>query len=156
MISTLENPYKYDGSGLPNVFLVNVTHSNSSVDIPQIKDLFKSIADRLVMKSSALIGCEVRFLRKRLGKKGIDFSKAIGITPESLSRIECDYLPLKDLGRDRLVRLLYLCTVTSNVDPFIVFSADFSFIILEYGENGWQHCHFEKNIMLTIDRIFAS
>jgi hypothetical protein len=111
--ATLEQQYHYVGSGLSNVFLTGINYFVCSVcrkevaDIPAIKELLTAIARTIVEKHSPLIGPEVRFLRKRLQKKGVEFAPMISVTPEHLSRMEGQDRPLGDLGRDKLIRLLY-------------------------------------------------
>lgn len=113
-LATPEQPYRYVGSGLPNVFLAGIKYfvckicGKQSAEIPAIKELLSAVARSIVKKQSRLTGPEVRFLRKRLSKKGIEFAPMIGITPEHLSRVEGTEKPLEDAGRDRLIRLIYL------------------------------------------------
>lgn len=111
-ISTPEKPYHYVGSGLGNVYLVGVKYWVCSVcnkqasEIPSLNQLLASIARTIVEKSSPLIGEQVRYLRKRLGRPSKEFSALIGVTPERYSAIESSDNPVAE-GRDKLVRLIY-------------------------------------------------
>ncbi|MGO9124970.1 MAG: helix-turn-helix domain-containing protein [Terriglobales bacterium] len=109
--ATIAEPYHFVASGLPNVFLVGVRYfrcqcGEELADIPSIKQLLNLIARDLIEKDSALGGAEIRFLRKRLGKKAADFAKQIGLEPETLSRIENDHLAPSE-RTDKLIRLYY-------------------------------------------------
>src|ERR1043166_1695218 len=77
-ISTQENPYHFTDSGLRNVYLIGVRRvecdcGEKYVEIPAIKQLLSLMARDVVMKREALIGDEIRFLRKQLGQKAADF-----------------------------------------------------------------------------------
>jgi hypothetical protein len=111
-MATSEAPYHYVGSGLPNVYLVGVTYyvcrecDKQAAEIPAISELFAALGRTIVSKGSSLTGPELRFIRKRLGKKGVDFAPMVSLTPEYLSALENNPDPL-DPGRDKLVRLIY-------------------------------------------------
>jgi|SRR5208283_3419794 len=110
--ATPDAPYHYVGSGLRNVYLVGITYyvcsqcGKQAAEIPAIKQLHAALGRALVSKSSPLTGLEVRFLRKRLGKRAVDFSPMVSLTPEYLSAVENSPDPI-DPGRDKLVRLIY-------------------------------------------------
>jgi transcriptional regulator with XRE-family HTH domain len=65
-----------------------------------------AIAKAVVMKTPLLIGEDIRFLRKRLGKRAVDFAELINKTPEHLSKLENDQVPLPE-DTDKLIRLTY-------------------------------------------------
>jgi transcriptional regulator with XRE-family HTH domain len=111
--STPETPYHYVGSGLQNVCLVGIKYwvcsvcGKQSAEIPSLGRLLTSIARILVEKKSPLIGEQVRFLRKRLGKQSKEFAALVGVTAERYSGIEgSENLRLSE-GRDKLVRFVY-------------------------------------------------
>src|SRR5882724_9749692 len=85
-----ENRYHYVGSGLPNVYLVGITYyvcpecNKQSAEIPAMKELFTALARTIVSKSSPLTGPELRFLRKDLGRRAIDFAPMVSLTPQHL------------------------------------------------------------------------
>jgi transcriptional regulator with XRE-family HTH domain len=120
-LATEEKPFHFEDSGLPNVFLVGIkyfTYEDGRVvpEIPAVKQLVKLIARDLIERPDALSGEEIRFLRKRLGKRAVDFSKELGIDAATLSRLENGKQePGESL--DKLVRLVY--AVTSD-DPALV------------------------------------
>jgi DNA-binding transcriptional regulator YiaG len=78
----------------------------SLADASRAKELFAAFGRTIVSKASPLTGPEVRFLRKRLGKKAIEFAPMVSLTPEYLSALENNPDPV-DPGRDKLVRLIY-------------------------------------------------
>ena len=110
--STSERPYHYVGSGLKNVYLVGVKYWVCSVcgkqaaELPSLRGLLTSIARTLVEKKSPLVGEQVRFLRKRLGRPSKEFAALIGVTPERYSAMEAKEGLLAE-GRDKLVRFVY-------------------------------------------------
>lgn len=110
--ATAEAPYHFVGSGLPNVYLVGVDYyvcadcSKQAAEIPAIKQLFEALGRTIVSKQSPLTGTEVRFLRKRLARKAVEFSRMVSLTPEYLSALENSPDPV-DPGRDKLVRVIY-------------------------------------------------
>ena len=83
--ATPESPYHFVGSGLPNVYLVGIKSSlcksckEQAADIPAIKQLMTVIARAIIENEAHLTGPEVRFLRKRLGKKSADFAQLVGV-----------------------------------------------------------------------------
>ena len=93
MTSKREN-YRYDACGLPNVTLLGVEVRRCAkcgeheVVIPRIEELHRVLAAAIVRRTSRLTGQEIRFLRKFLGYSGVDFSKVVGVSPETLSRWE--------------------------------------------------------------------
>lgn len=110
---TIVGRYKYDESGLENVFLVNVPALEcprcgfQSVIIPNPDQLHFIIAEAVVRKPFKLSGKEVRFLRTQLGFSGFDFSKEIGFSHENLSRVENSRLEVSD-ELDKEIRLKYV------------------------------------------------
>jgi DNA-binding transcriptional regulator YiaG len=113
-LATAEEPFHFASSGLPNVFLVGIkyfTYDDGKVvaEIPAIKQLMKLIARDLIERPESLSGEEIRFLRKRLGKRAIDFSRELGVDAATLSRLENGKQePGESL--DKLIRLVYAVT----------------------------------------------
>jgi DNA-binding transcriptional regulator YiaG len=112
--ATLQSPYHFVDSGLPNVYLVGINYwvckecGKQAADIPFLKDLLVKIARAVVRQETPLDGTEIRFLRKRLGKKSSDFAKILGVTPEHYSRLESpreDHNP--SASADKLIRVYY-------------------------------------------------
>jgi putative zinc finger/helix-turn-helix YgiT family protein len=140
--ATSESPYHFVGSGLPNVYLVGIKYNvckdcgEQAADIPAIKQLMKVIARAIVENEAQLTGPEIRFLRKRLGRKSSEFAQLVGVTTEQVSRWENEHNP-PERSADKLIRVLYsilsgdrklrdkmtqdiedwLCTITGNGHP---------------------------------------
>lgn len=92
-LATEKEPFHFTDSGLPNIYLVGIRYfvcecGEVVAEIPAVKQLMQVIARDLVTSPLDLTGAEVRFLRKRLGKRAADFSQYLGIEPETLSRVE--------------------------------------------------------------------
>jgi putative zinc finger/helix-turn-helix YgiT family protein len=110
--ATIEHPYRFLDSGLSNVYLAGIRYwkckdcGSEAAEIPAVAQLMSVIAKAVVMKAPLLIGEEIRFLRKRLGKRAIDFAQLINKTPEHLSKLENDQVPIPE-ETDKLIRLTY-------------------------------------------------
>jgi len=120
-------------SGLSNVYLVGVkylackTCQRQAAEIPALGRLLPLIAKTVVMKPALLSGEEIRFLRKRVGKKAADFAALINKTPEHFSKLENNQLPLQQ-ETDKLIRLIYgmlagdeklLLEIKNNVEEWL-------------------------------------
>jgi transcriptional regulator with XRE-family HTH domain len=110
-LATDEKPFHFLDSGLDNVYLIGIkyfTHPDGRVvaEIPAAKQLMRLIARDLVLSKAPLTGSEVRFLRKRLGKRAIEYCKFLGLEPETLSRIENGKQPISG-ATEKLARLSY-------------------------------------------------
>ena len=110
--ATNVRPYHFLDSGLPNVYLVGVKYwvcakcGAQSAEIPAPEQLMNVIGESVVMKPGMLTRHEIRFLRKRIGKKAADFAALINRTPEHFSKLETGALPLQE-PTDKLIRLTY-------------------------------------------------
>jgi DNA-binding transcriptional regulator YiaG len=110
--ATPAKPYHFLDSGLPNVYLIGVKYwtctkcGAQAAEIPAPEQLMNVIAESIVMKPGVLTGPEIRFLRKRVGKKAADFASLINKTPEHFSKLETGGLPLQE-PTDKLIRLTY-------------------------------------------------
>jgi DNA-binding transcriptional regulator YiaG len=111
-IATNAKAYHFLDSGLPNVYLIGVKYwtcskcGAQSAEIPAPEQLMDVIAESVVMKPGMLTGHEIRFLRKRIGKKAADFAALINKTPEHFSKLETGALPLQE-PTDKLIRFTY-------------------------------------------------
>jgi transcriptional regulator with XRE-family HTH domain len=119
--ATIDSPYHFVDSGLENLYLVGIKYfrckcGQELADIPAIKQLLNLIARDVVEQPFALSGDEIRFLRKRLGKKQADFSKQLGLEIETLSRIENGHLPASE-RTDKFIRLYY---ALASKDPVLL------------------------------------
>lgn len=111
-LATSDQPFHFVASGLSGVYLVGIKYYTCEcgrvlADIPAITQLMQLIARDLLVKEGSLAGEEIRFLRKRLGKKQSDFSNDIGVKPETFNRYENDKLAVSEPS-DKLIRLVYL------------------------------------------------
>ncbi len=110
--ATRARPYHFVDSGLPNIYLIGVKYrvcrkcAAQAVEIPTPVKLMNVIAEAIVMRPGILSGPEIRFLRKRAGKKAADFAAMISNTPEHFSKLETGALPLQE-ATDKLIRLTY-------------------------------------------------
>jgi hypothetical protein len=111
--ATPEKPYQYVGSGLGNVYLVGIKYwvceecNQQAAEIPALKHLLAAIGRTIVEKQSPLTGAQVRYLRKRLRVRQIDFAPMIGLTPQFLCTLESSDTKTFAAGRDKLVRFIY-------------------------------------------------
>jgi DNA-binding transcriptional regulator YiaG len=110
-VATREKPFHFLDSGLSNIYLVGIryfTYPDGRIvpEIPAVKQLMQLIARDLIEQESAMTGDEVRFLRKRLGQKQIDFARSIGIEAETLCRCENGHQKLSETN-DKFIRLYY-------------------------------------------------
>ena len=110
--ATLRNPYHFVDSGLPNVYLSGIKYrvcracEMQSADIPALKQLMMVLARAVVESEAPLTGLEIRFLRKRLGKKATEFAQIIGVSQEQVSRWENEH-NLPEKATDNLIRIYY-------------------------------------------------
>jgi DNA-binding transcriptional regulator YiaG len=109
--ATPEEPFHFMNSGLPNVYLVGIKYfvcecGSIVAEIPAIRQLMQLIARDIVASPLDLTGAEIRFLRKRLGKKASEYSRYLGVTPETLSRFENGKQAIS-LQAQKLARLSY-------------------------------------------------
>ena len=120
-LSTEKKPFHFVDCGLDNVYLVGIKYfvgvdGQLIAEIPALQKLMQLIARDVVLSPRDLTGPEVRFLRKRLGKKASDYCSYLGVEPETLSRIENDKQTLSNQGQ-KLARLSY-CVFSA--DPHLV------------------------------------
>ena len=116
--ATEEKPFHFVDSGLDNVYLIGIKYfvdenGHKVAEIPALQQLMQLIARDVVLSPRDLTGKEVRFLRKRLGKKATEYCSFLGIEPETLSRIENDKQPLSTQGQ-KLARLSY-CVFSADL-----------------------------------------
>lgn len=150
--ATVDKPFHFVDSGLDNVYLVGIKYfvdsdGNKIAEIPAIKQLMQLIARDIVLSPRDLNGKEIKFLRKRLGKKATEYCSYLGITPETLSRVENDHQPA-GIQTQKMVRLAYCilsddpnliqCAKTileSIVEDIKILKAKNKRIVLEIGKN---------------------
>ncbi len=104
--------YDYKSAGIP-VLLYGLTQyrcdacNETFVSIPEIEKLHLILSERLCCKSDRLSGSEIRFLRKELKLKAVDFAKILGITAEYLSRLERNKKHTSE-SLDKFIRAVYI------------------------------------------------
>ncbi len=109
--ATPDEPFHFIDSGLPYVYLVGIRYfvcecGSVVAEIPAIKQLMQLIARDIVTSPLDLAGEEIRFLRKRLGKKASEYSTYLGVAPETLSRFENGKQAIS-IQAQKLARLSY-------------------------------------------------
>lgn len=104
--------YRYNESGLGNVYLENITIYKCSCGavlpsifrLPRLNDL---IALALIEKPSLLNGNEIKFLRKNLHLASKVFANKLGVGKTTLSKWENEIQKHSE-GNDRLIRANYI------------------------------------------------
>ena len=105
--------YHFWESGLPNVFLQNITLHQCTcgeklVQIPALERLLDAIAFNLLKKRTLLTGLEFRFLRKWIGLTANGLAAMLGVKSRiSISRWENGRAPLT-AAMDHAMRLLVM------------------------------------------------
>ena len=89
-LATEKKPFHFVGCGLDNVYLVGIKYfvgedGQSIAEIPALQKLMQLIARDVVLSPRDLTGPEVRFLRKRLGKKASDYCPYLENGKQTLS-----------------------------------------------------------------------
>ena len=88
--------YKYVEAGLENVFLENIkvySCADCAIQVPilpKVLALHDAIAEAIIMKPDFLSGDEIRFLRKNLRVKAVEWAELLRTKKETLSRWEND------------------------------------------------------------------
>lgn len=100
--------YHYLESGLDNLWLCDIEiyrcKCGESAAIPQPLNIHRTIAKALLMRKTPLSGKEIRFLRKHMGMKAIEFAKRLGVDNSTVSRWENGKDNPSDAA-DRVIRL---------------------------------------------------
>jgi len=108
--------YRFKECGVPNVLLqgidvIRCPQCGDSPILPNLRGLLRALSLALIKKPVRLRGEEIRFLRKRVDKTGLEFSKLLHVDNSTLSKWEHNDDPVGDQS-DRLIRLL-----TMALDP---------------------------------------
>jgi len=108
----VHDDYKYNESGLDNIVLQNIpmyvcSCGNRFPIIANIRQLHDLIAENIIKKSERLSGKEVRFLRKEMGIKAIDFAKLLNVSKVTISRWENENKPISIIS-DKLIRSIFV------------------------------------------------
>ncbi len=118
MRRTTVDRYQYVESGLSNVYLRGIAEyvcdcGEKVVGLHNVERLHDLIFARVLSKSGPLKGDELRFLRKYMGLKAVDFAKMVKVDPTTLSKWE-NGLNIGDQS-DKLIRLAVGLAMTSEV-----------------------------------------
>ena len=111
----IKDRYQYLESGLSNVVLDHIPVyecdcGEQVVGLPNVERLHTLIFERLLTKAGRLRGEEIRFLRKWMGVKSVDFAKMVKVHPTTLSKWEGDDLAISE-ERDNLLRFAVVVTI---------------------------------------------
>jgi len=100
--------YHYLESGLDSLWISGIEiyrcACGESGAIPQPLKIHRAIAECLLQKETPLSGKEIRFLRKHMAMKAIDFAKLVGVDNATVSRWENEKDKPSDIA-DRAIRL---------------------------------------------------
>lgn len=105
--------HHYIESGLKNVILKGIpcdycpNCGEDSIGIPNFEELHQLISEIIAQQPQRLKPEEIRFLRSYLELTGIEFSKVIAVTPETVSRWENGHEPMSVMS-ERFLRLLVI------------------------------------------------
>ncbi len=118
MRRTVEKQYPYLEGGLSKVVLNGIVAfvcecGEKVVALPNVELLHALIAERLLAKPGPLRGEEVRFLRKSMSIKSVDFAKMLRVHPTTLSKWESGDQAISQ-EHDRLIRFAVVVTVSSR------------------------------------------
>ena len=119
MHRTIQNRYRYLESGLSNVVLDRIAVyvcecGEQVVGLPNVERLHELIFEKILTKPSPLRGEELRFLRKSMGVKSVDFAKMLKVHPTTLSKWESGDQTINE-EHDKLIRFAVVLTVNSRV-----------------------------------------
>lgn len=115
MRRTVQDRYQYLESGLSNVVLDHIPVykcecGEQIVGLPNVERLHALIFEKLLTKSGRLRGEEVRFLRKWMGAKSVDFAKMVKVHATTLSKWESGDQTISE-EHDKLIRFAIVVTI---------------------------------------------
>jgi putative zinc finger/helix-turn-helix YgiT family protein len=115
MRRTIKDRYQYLESGLSNVVLDHMPVyecdcGEQVVGLPNVERLHALIFEKLLTKGGRLRGEEIRFLRKWMGVKGVDFAKMVKVDPTTLSKWESGDQSISK-EHDQLIRFAIVVTL---------------------------------------------
>lgn len=92
--ASIEHPYHYTESGLPNIFLIDITVYScpncevASAEIPDLDGLHDLIAKDILLTPLPMSGQELRFLRKETRLRLKEFAERMGVDPKTVTNWE--------------------------------------------------------------------
>jgi len=105
---TMTGDYHYLESGLDNFWICGIEiyrcECGESAAIPHLLEIHRTIAKCVIMQKIPLSGKEIRFLRKHMALKAIEFAKRLGVDNATVSRWENSREHPSDVA-DRVIRL---------------------------------------------------
>lgn len=118
MRRTVQDRYQYVESGLSNVVLDGIAVyvcacGEQVVGLPNIERLHDLIFQKILTKPSPLRGDELRFLRKSMGVKSVDFARMLRVHPTTMSKWESGDQTITE-PHDKLTRLSIVLTATAR------------------------------------------
>lgn len=124
MRRVVQERYQYLESGLSNVVLRRIAAhvcecGEQVVALPNVERLHGLIFEKILMKESAIRGDELRFLRKTMGLKGVDFARMVKVDPTTLSKWEAGTQAISD-EHDKLIRFAVVLTVSARAKQEVV------------------------------------
>jgi DNA-binding transcriptional regulator YiaG len=114
----IQDRYEYLESGLSNVVLKQIAAyvcecGERIIGLPNVERLHALICEKLLMKSSPLRGEELRFLRKSMGVKSVDFAKMLRVHAATLSKWESGDQAINE-DHDKLIRFAVVLTISER------------------------------------------
>ncbi|KPQ09590.1 MAG: helix-turn-helix domain-containing protein [Salinarimonas sp.] len=102
--------YRYTECGLDNVLIVGVSFISDDageecIDIPNVHDLHRAIAEGITKKRSSMTGRELRFLRTEMGMTQAELARLVHREPLAISRWERGEVEAIDSNAEALIRL---------------------------------------------------
>ena len=118
MRRTIQDQYRYRESGLSNVTLQRIAVyicecGEQIVGLPNVERLHDLIFQKILTKPSSLRGDELRFLRKSMGVKSVDFAKMLHVHAATLSKWESGDQTIGE-AHDKLIRFSVVLTVINQ------------------------------------------
>ncbi len=118
MRRTIKDRYQYLESGLSNVVLDHIPVyecdcGEQVVVLPNVERLHTLIFEKLLTKAGRLRGEEIRFLRKWMGAKGVDFAKMVKVHPTTLSKWESGDQAISE-EHNKLIRFAVVVTIGAH------------------------------------------
>jgi len=118
MRRTVQDRYQYLESGLSNVVLHRIVVyvcecGEQVVGLPNVERLHELIFEKILMKKSPVRGDELRFLRKSMTLKAVDFAKMLKVDPTTLSKWEGGHQAISE-EHDKLIRFAIVLTISER------------------------------------------
>jgi putative zinc finger/helix-turn-helix YgiT family protein len=109
--ATINRPFFFSWCELPNAYVIGIQYEECSKCgkvagiFPAPVGLTETLKNVILRKPFQLTGPEIKYLRRSIRKKAVDFAEMIGVSPEQVSRWEHGH-NLPEKSADKLIRLL--------------------------------------------------